>query len=746
MTLIDFLRIIGQHLKLITIVSVLSGVVVFLATQNTKKEYTSHTLINTGLVSGYNIKSSSGGKVDYAFTNNEMENLLNVANSYEMMEALATNLLTQYLMLNEPDSLMILPENYELLQEEIGGDFFAQITDKNSFDKTLNNVLSYRDRQEENPVNALIYSKNDYFGIEHLENLQINRERSSDMIRFKYSTTDPGVCRQTLVTLTNLFIQKQINIKSGQSTDVLAFFEKATRESSSALKVKEDELLQFMVRNKIINYYEQTRFIASKKEELDEMFFKEQMKLAAADSALSRVKSELSNRFQMPDLNQNLLKKQAELTKASTKMARYESMVEDSLNAYNPQLEALRQQVKNIKSDIQSNAVAAFAVQRTPEGAEMKDLLTQWLNQLLNVEQATARLQVFRKRKKEFDETYQKFAPWGSKLKRIEREIDVAERAYLENLHSYNQARLHQHSMMMSTNLKVVDAPFFSSRPESSKRGLLIIVAILGGLILSIGSLVALELMDGTLKTPLNATNTIGIELLGAFPFFPKNWENHATINFSSIYTKSFGQLYQNIKLGLHNLPSKEQPRRLTFFSTRNGEGKSFMAAEMVNLLRQAGERVLFLLPDEDHRAFKKYGGEDDNHFYPIDHTFFEKQSETELMPHLNLNMSDFDFVILEIPGLLSGAYPVDLVANSDLSVLVTRANRSWNTADISALERFSKGVTNTPQMILNAARIDSMEETLGELPKKRNKIRRFFKKIAGKNIFTKENWQLSEL
>ena len=106
---------------------------------------------------------------------------------------------------------------------------------------------------------------------------------------------------------------------------------------------------------------------------------------------------------------------------------------------------------------------------------------------------------------------------------------------------------------------------------------------------------------------------------------------------------------------------------------------------------------------------------------------------------------SDYDFVILEIPGLLSGVYPVDLVAKSDISVLVTRANRSWNTADISALERFSKGVDNTPQMILNAARIDSMEEILGELPKKRNKIRRFFKNIVGKNILTKENWQLSE-
>ena len=745
MTLIDFLRLIGQHFKMITFISLVSGVVVFLATQNTKKEYTSHTLINTGLVSGYNIKSSSGSKVDYAFTNNELENLLSVANSYEMMEALGTQLLVEYLMISEADSLKILPENYQLLQEEISGDFFKEIIDKNSFDKTMSNVLKYRDQQDENPVNKLIYSKHDYFGIDQLEKLQITRERNSDMIRFKYSTTDPGVCRQTLLTLTDLFIQKQIHIKSGQSTDVLEFFEKATRESSVVLKGKEDELLQFMVRNKIINYYEQTRFIASKKEELDEMFFKEQMKLAAADSALNRVKKELSGRFQMPTLNKNMLFKQAELSKLSTKMATYESMVEDSLNNYNPQLDALKKHISNVKNDIKTTAQATFAVQRTPEGTELKDLLAQWLNQLLESEQSAARLQVFRKRKKEFDETYQKFAPWGSKLKRIEREIDVAERAYLENLHSYNQARLHQHSMMMSTNLKVVDAPFFPAKPESSKRLLLIIAAIFGGLIFSVSSLVGLELIDATLQTPLNASNTIGIELLGAFPFFPKNWEAHPKINFSSIHNKSFGQLYQNIKLGLHNLPTQKSPLRLTLFSTRSEEGKTFIASEMVNLFRQAGEKVLYLCPDTDRAAFKKNGGEEDNHFYPIDHTFFEKQLETDLLPHLNLDLKDYDLVVLEIPELLSGAYPVDLVAKSDLSLLVTRANRTWNVADASALERFSKGVKTMPQLILNVAKMESMEETLGELPKKRNIVRRFLKKLADKNMLSKGDWKLSK-
>ena len=741
MTLIDFLRLIARHFKLIACTGIFAAATVFFATRNEKKAYSSHTLINTGLVSGYNIERSKGGRVDYAFTNNELENLISIASSHETMKDLGTQLLSTYLMLKQPDSALIYPSNYRLLQDEIGWDFWLDITDFESFENTLKNVEYYRDKKELNPINQIIFSNHEYFGIEQLGTIQINRERNSDMIRFRYTTTDPGVCQQTLLLLTKIFVGKQKNIKQGQSSDVLAFFERATAQSAGVLKDKEDELLQFMVRNKIINYYEQTRYIAANKEELDKMFFKEQMELAGADSALNRVKKELGDRFEMPKLNADLMTKRRELSNLSAKIARFESLAHDSLEVPNPELATLKEKVKNLKGEMRTTAEATFAVQRTPEGAELKNLLKEWLDQLLQSEQSAARLQVFRQRKKEFDETYQKFAPWGSKLKRIEREIDVAERAYLENLHSYNQARLHQHNMMMSTNLKVVDAPFLPAKPLSSKRLILLVVAFMVGIMLPLGALLSLELLDATLKSPVNASSTIGLDVLSSFPIFPEKKRENTALDFEEIHKKSFYQLYQNIKLALHKLPTSNDPKRLTIFSTRKGEGKSFIASELVHLLREAGERVLFLQAKEEGNDSSIIHPDDQS--YRVDHTFFEKKSEADLLNHLDIEPADFGFIILEIPELLAGSYPVDLVGQSDLSLLVTRANRVWNTADSKALERFSGGVNQAPKLIVNAVRPEALEQTLGELPKQRSRFRVWLKNVLNKDFLGKAKLKL---
>jgi len=727
MTRIEFIYAVKRHLGLIVFAGITAAALTFFFTKNTKKEYTSEALINTGLVSGYSIESSKGGRVDYAYTNNEIQNLISLASSYETMEGLATELLVQYLLLTEEDSMMMLSSNFQVMRRAFSQPFWKKLTDIGSYAETMDKVLEYRNQTQANPINEIIYSTHDYFGIEQLETLQITRERNSDMIRFKYTTSDPGVCRQTVATLIDIFIRKQKAVKKGQSSDVLAFFEKATRESAAQLKEKEDELLQFMVRNKIINYYEQTRFIAAKKEDLDELYFKEKMKLAAADSALSRVKNELSNRIEMPELNEDLLSKQKEMTQLSAKLARFESIKNDTI-AYDEQIELVRNQIIAKEQELRRTAEASFAVQRTPEGAELKDLLFQWLNQALESEQSAARLQVFMERKKEFDKTYKRFAPWGSKLKRIEREIDVAERAYLENLHSYNQARLHQYSMLMSTNLKVVDTPFLPSKPLSGKRGMLIIAAFMGGMILVLAIVLFLEMTDNSIKTPLNAVNTTGLDLIGTFPAFPNKWDSYDESENHRIYEQSFGQLQQSIKLKLHEIAVTNQPQLVTIFSNQSEEGKSFIGAEVVNRFRKINKKVMYLCPDTDHMAFRQSGGKTDNYFYPVDDFLFDKKSATELVAHLQLDDSQYDLIVLELPPLFKNTYPVDLVKLSDVALLVTRANRTWKSADEKALKEFSKGLQSPPQLVLNGIRKEWLTDTLGELPKKETALDKVMK------------------
>ena len=706
---------------------IILAAVVFYGTLNEKKEFTSHTLLNTGLVSGYNLESSGGAKIDYAYTNNEMENLLSLASSYEMMEELAMNLLAEYIILDEPNPSQITLEGWEEMKSQDIHEVRLLIKVDGDLEKTLANIQRYRAEQEENPVQLLLYGKHPFFGIEHLQELQVLREGKSDQIRFKYSTTDPAVCRYTLQKLTKIFIHRHRTIKQIQSTDVLEFFEKATREAQDNLDAKEDRLLSFMIQNKIINYYEQTRYIAAAKEDLDEMYFLELMDLAAADSALSRIEAEMEKQVSLPELNTSLVLKRNELSKLTSRIAEYELFRLDSFPADQSVFLDLKEQASQLKNDIRQTASASFAINRTPEGVELKNLLTQWLNKVMDVEQAMARLAIFKQRKIEFEEIYSKFAPWGSRIKRYEREIDVAERAYLENLHSYNQARLHKFNMMMSANLKVIDQPILPVKPAGSKRKMLIIVAFLVGFILVLACVTALELLDNSLKNPLRASEQIGLEVAGAFPVFPALVGNKEKIDYQQVRGRSLGQFMQHIKLDLRQTNQTTcQPKRIAMISTRQHEGKSFVTQMAVEKLRACGERVAHIFP----KPPLPNRHPDDFHYTPDIH-FFEKKSEAALVKETAFSDKDYQYIFLELPGLLTDTYPVDLLSQYNLTMLVARANRSWNHADTKALKSFRQGISSVPKLVLNGIQPEALEDSLGEIPKYRSKLRQRVKSFV---------------
>lgn len=682
MSLIFFLRIISRNILWIIPIALIASAYVFNSTKNEVKMYETGSLVNTGLVSGYNIESSANGKIDYGYVGNEMENILGIAKSREIQEELGTFLLTQALMVSKPSPEVIGSLAFNQLKKDITDSIRQFIVDTSSFENTLSNIRIWRDTVEDNPIKKIIKDNHPLFGVDQLSTVSIKQEGRSDMIRLKYSCSDPSICRNTLVMLTQLVTQKYRAIKQGQSSDVVSFFEKATSDASISLNGQESTMLDFMVKNKIINYYEQTRFIAAKKEDLDEMYFKEMMQLAAADSVRRSLDMQLKRYVDLPAINQSLMKQRTELTKVSSQLANIEisSAEIDNVPEDSRAVKQLQEQAERIKKELRTQAEASFVILRTPEGIEIKEVLTQWLNKFVEVEQGLARLNVFKIRQGEFNRLYGNFAPWGSEIKRIERAIEVAEKAYLENLKSYNQARLHQYNTMMTGNLKVVDAPFFPDSPLPSKRMTLVIVAFLVGTILPIVGLLVKEFIDKSLKSPDNAFKMTSIEILGAIPQLPKNWEKHRTVNYKATMDRVLNQIIQNIKVELrdkHHPPY--QMMHIAVVGTRGKEGKSLVT----KALKEAKSGFLI----------------------------------TELLP------------------LLSERYATDFSNQFDYVLLITHANLPWNEADKKAVSAII-ALTKCPcKMILNGVRIEDLETSIGEIPKKRSKARRWIKKMLMLNF-----------
>lgn len=754
MTLIQFFRIVSRYFYAMVWCALLAAGAAFWGTQHTEKSYQSSSVINTGLVTGYNIENSQSARIDFGYTNNEIENILSMFRSRETQEVLAVRLLAGALMLPAPDPEVLGPVAFAELQKMLPPATRTNFLVPGDTLQTTMALFKRLEQHGENPVKNLLESKHPLFGMEHLQEIVVKREGNTDMIRIAYTTTDPAVCRNTLSLLIEIAIAKHRSTKEGQSTSVLDFFEKATRESAATLAGKEDDLLQFMSGNKIINYYEQTRFIAAKKEDLDELYFKELMKLAAADSSRRHLELKLETRVNLPEINRSLLLQREQLAGVSARLAALDiSAGSDSLEEVRARAAApaasasLQKQAEALKKGLRQNTEALFAVNRTPEGMETKNLLGRWLDQWLEVEQTLARLEVLRDRKTEFDRIYSRFAPWGSKLKRIEREIDVAERAYLENLHSYNQARLHKHNMLMSTNLRVVDQPFFPEKAKPSKRALLIVLAGLAGLLSVLAVVVALEYLDNAVRSPERAAEATGLELASAFPFLPQQWQKDPSFDYAFLMQRAVGQWLQHLKLSLREQGVRHRPARIALLSTRAGEGKTQLAAVVIGQLRAAGERVLWLRPKQvqglqvaglDTAPWESDAASShpDDRFFEVDHAFFDKKTENDLLNEAGtVNVDQYDYVFTEIPSILANTYPADYLAETDISFLLVRANRIWNRADTRALSTLHRVLGRPANLVLNAVRPDDLENAIGEVPKRRSALRQWLKKMVNLNF-----------
>ena len=229
MTFVQLLRLIGRYAPAMFGCALAAALAAFYGTRNSPKEYESFTLINTGLVTGYNLENSQGGRVDFGYTNNEIENILSLFRSREMQTDLLLRLLAQALLLERPDPEVLSQRAFVALQELVPAEVRRALVVPTDTVQTVLRLRNQLERHGKNPIKDLLESDNPLFGLEHLRQLVAKREGNTDLLRLSYTTTDPGLCRNVLRGLTEMVIFQHRTIKEGQSTSVLDFFEQATR-------------------------------------------------------------------------------------------------------------------------------------------------------------------------------------------------------------------------------------------------------------------------------------------------------------------------------------------------------------------------------------------------------------------------------------------------------------------------------------------------------------------------------------
>jgi len=723
MTFIQFLRILNKNTNLLLLSSLALAIIVFFLTRNLPKTYETRTEIFTGLASGQSIDGLGANRVDYFTTSNEFDNLISVIRSEQTLSEVGEKLLAQHLLLDGPEPEFITKEAYEKFEARVPQELRDSITVPNNMAATMANIRELKQKHFRNwTVQQLFESQSSPYSYLAIGGISVRRITNSDLVEVTYTWTDPGICQQTLLILNDVFTAKLLEIKVRQSSNVVEYFKEQVEVAQNDLTKREEALKNFRIDNKIINYNQQTENIAVLQGRLEQEYQQELRAFAAAKAAVAQLEKKLELNKKMIEFSDDMLDKKRKLAKLQAKIAELEIYYNDEET-----LAQLRSQAEELKAEASNRLSNRYQYSKTKEGVKTNDVLQEYLSASLQLDESKARLDVLSRRTEYFQSQYNEMSPLGSELNRLERAADVAEDRYKELLHSLNVAMTKQKSEALSTGgLVVTVPPKYPLNPKQSKQLLFVFAAAVIGFIVPLLFILIFEFLDGSIKTPLKGEEVTGLKLLGAYPNMTPTSDNKK-INMNWLSNRSISHVVQNLRLATRRKEQAgESARKVIFFSMMDSEGTTSMVHKVANELMTLDKTVL-VVTNGIHEFIEepKYKYVE----YEYDLAFQKSTDITQLLPE-GVHPEDFDFLLLDLKGILSNEYPIEMVEKFDSAVCVVSAKRKWSKADKFALWEFEQSINLKPRLLVNAVEPDFMDSVLGEIPKLRSGLRRFIKSI----------------
>lgn len=707
---------------------------IFYATKDEPKVYTSKTNLYTGIASGANLMSLESSKVDRFSTITSFDNLINIIKSRATSEEVGLRLFTYHMLLDGPSSEVISKESYNKLMRIVPDEVKALVV-KDDFEKTYQAFIDYKNKDFENFIYELTYLNHPFYSYEKIQGkIKVRRISSSDIIEISYKSKEPGICQKTLEILNDVIIRRYSQIKLIQSDAILQYFQEQLDEAQGKLDEAEEQLLIFNKQNNIINYYEQSEHITIQKERFAAYYNELKMEYNATIAVLKVLENKLTAQQKKALNNAEIVKLRNDIAQLNIGISVKDYQAEfDTINRQSLLDEIAEMNIESYKlqEKLRNSIDEAYFIDNSIEGVTSTTVLSQWLDNVVVYEATKAKLLVGEEKLEEFNDLIKEYAPKGSTMKRLERKIDIAEKEYLSILHSLNVAKLKQQNQELNANLKVSEPPVFPLKSEPSKRKILMLIGLVIGFMIPAFVIIALDFLNQNIRTVARAEEFTNLSVATAYPNLVKKSRSK---DYKELGRLSMNKLFQSV-LNLSNNLTQDDPLKVLIYSIQDAEGKTTMGTKLSERLADNNFKSLFLNYEDaveniDGRYFK----------YEPDNEFMSCKSFKELASRTGDDFKSYSIIFIELPSVGLNNYPIKLFNDADMGLLTIRANRVWTDADKDSLKKLAELTQDLKQgILLNGVELGEMEKVIGEIPGKRSWFRSFFKSLVSLQFHSKK-------
>ena len=405
-----------------------------------------------------------------------------------------------------------------------------------------------------------------------LDSITVEPVRSSRLVRLHVDNTDPALAARIANSTVQAFIAMGMERRLEASSYAKSFLEDQIKQMKARLEESERRLNTYAQANQILTLDDKGTAINQTYTEYAGALAKAEQERIKLEALLEEIKRnpEASNAVAENKAIQALKEHRAKL------LVEYQ----ENLRIYKPEFPKMQQikaQLEEVETQMKREVgLAAATVQAQFDAASrqenmLRDRLAQTRKQVLTTQDH------------------------GIDMNLLKREVDTNRQLYDSLLQRFKELGISGN--IVANNVSVVDAAEPSLFPFKPNLLANLLVGLVAGLLLGGVVVVALEVMDDSIKYPDEVERVLGLPLMGIIPKLrskrlsakPVAMEVHEDPR------SALAEAYRSVRTALQFSTAEGAPKRLVVTSTTRNEGKSTTSLALAINFAQMGQRVLLI-------------------------------------------------------------------------------------------------------------------------------------------------------
>ncbi|MBL7108509.1 MAG: polysaccharide biosynthesis tyrosine autokinase [Candidatus Cloacimonetes bacterium] len=591
--------------------------------------------------------------------------------------------------------------------------------------------------------------------------MAIETEREVDIINISFSSTNPAEAQAAVNALIDGYRELDLRYSKSEATTIRKFLEKQLDITSRKLAISEEDLREYKIMNDVFALSDEAKKLTENMLEFETELRINQTDLQVTSEKLKYLKSNLSKLdeklgSEIVSISTPLIEQlRNRLIENESKLATFLS--KENYNLQHPELLALQKENENVKMQMRTEIDKVLQVNEETFSPldRRQELLTKIINTEADFQIVKAKVTALEKVVENYSLEMMVLPDAELELARLERSKKINEEIYSMLISRYEEAKISEEGKI--SNIRVLERAFLPKSPISPKVKMNIIISLILGLGLGIGSTMFLDSLNTKIITLSDVERYVKLPILGTIPNIPfyeeRLVEIENEINMTSDKEKlkklrifqrqlinrfvpqyspksPISEAYRTFRTNVVSLMQKPNAKIFLITSSEPKAGKTTTCVNLAITLAQMGAKTLIIDCDlrrpvmhnlfhfEKKNGLSKYLSEKDKmelstiihstEISNLDIIISGKipANPSELLASKRMNnlvdklREKYDYIILDTPPIIAVTDPLVIAKKADCIIFVVLAGATQKMV-IDRAKQLLQNIGRTPDGVL---------------------------------------------